>query len=91
MLHDITATERAMRILLIVQAMQKRDPHFIIRDAVSAAMDEMSISRAAAYRFVRQAIDVLCIPYDYDEIRHKRTWQRVGDASSARMMQRKAA
>lgn len=91
MLHDITATERAMRILLIVQAMQKRDPHFIIRDAVSAAMDEISTSRATAYRFVRQAIDILCIPYDHDEVRRKRTLQRVGDASSARMMQRRVA
>lgn len=91
MSHDMTASVCAMRVLLIVQAAQKRDPHFIIRDAVSTVMEQMNIGRATAYRRVREAIDILCIPYDHDEIRHRRTWQRVGDASSARMMQRRAA
>lgn len=91
MSRDITTPECAMRVLLLVQRAQQRDPHFLIRDAVTDAMDKFSLSRASAYRLVRQAIDVLCIPYDHDEIRRERTLQRIGDASSARQMQRRAA
>lgn len=89
--RDFNGGELAMRVLLLVQRAQRSDPHFIIRDAAANAMEQFGLSRATAYRLVRKAIDVLCIPYDHDEIRRQRTLQCVGDASSARMMQRRAA
>lgn len=89
--RDLGASETAMRVLLIIQRAQRTDPHFIIRDAVDSVRDQLSLSRAQAYLLTRKAIDILGIPYDCDEIRIRRTRERVGDAVSAHHMQRRAA
>lgn len=91
MSRDTNSSETAMRVLLIVQRAERLDAHFIIRDVVLTIREQLSLSRAHAYRLTRQAIDLLGIPYDCDVIRRRRTLECIGDTSSARGMQRKAA
>lgn len=90
-MRDIHPSEAAMRVMLIVQRAQRRDPHFIIRDVVEAIREQLELSRAQAHRLARQAIDLLGIAYDCDEIRILRTKERRVDTRINTLSQRRAA
>lgn len=90
-MRDIHPSEAAMRVMLIVQRAQRRDPHFIIRDVVEAIREQLELSRAQAHRLTRQAIDLLGIAYDCDEIRMLRTKERRVDTRINTLSQRRAA
>lgn len=91
MSRDMRAPETAMRVLLLVQRADSRDKHFVMRDVVDAVMDQLTLSRSAAYRLVRQAVDLLGIPYDFDQVRVHRISERRADTFTEYRSQRRAA
>jgi predicted transcriptional regulator len=80
-----------MRILLLVQRADSRDKHFVMRDIVTDAMEQLQISYSTAYRLIRQAVDLLGIPYESDAIRAVRISERRADAITEHRCMRRAA
>src|SRR5690349_6539175 len=61
---DMRSREASMRCLLIVQAEMSKNPLALMGDMADRCMERLRLSRASAYRYVREAIDILGIPYD---------------------------
>lgn len=78
---DYLPTELAMRVLVAVQDAYRRDKHFVMFDLAGNVCDELSISRATAYRHMRSAIDVLGISYDDDPVRDRARREKMGSGS----------
>ena len=65
---DLRASEVAMRTLLATQRIVAKDPNFLLFEIVREVM-KLGVSRACAFRHARLAVDVLAIPYAWNEER----------------------
>jgi len=82
--HELTTRQCAMYALLAVQEAYKRDPAFLMSDVAKALQGQYGMCRATAFRYMRTAVDVLCIAYDTSEARRLKIADRMeegwGDA-----------
>lgn len=71
--------ELAMRTVLLVQEYARRNPNFLMGDIVQNLMRDYGVCRATGFRYVRRAVDVLCLPYDANDARKSRAADRISD------------
>lgn len=71
--------ELGMRVVLLVQEHAKRHPDFLMGDVALKLMREYGVCRATSFRYVRRAMDVLCLSYDVGEVRKRRIADRLAE------------
>ena len=65
--HQLRASELAMRIYEITRTHAVRHPNFMMCEIVEQIVRLYGTSSSTAFRYVRTAVDVLCINYDHSE------------------------